>query len=84
MPIPGSCSGTTLRRVYAVDLHAPMAYGEQERREPHGAARALLLVASKQPAAVRAAFQAAAPVSRKGTDKVRGKRGGAQTRSKAA
>jgi len=32
---------------------------EQERREPHGPARALLLVASKQPAAVRAAFEAA-------------------------
>src|SRR3990170_3105753 len=46
---------------------------EQERREPHGPARALLLVASKQPAAVRAAFQAATPVSRKGTYKVRGK-----------
>jgi putative transcriptional regulator len=36
---------------------------EQERREPHGPARALLLVASKQPAAVRAAFEAAKPVS---------------------
>lgn len=32
---------------------------EQARREPHGPARALLLVASKQPAAVRAAFNAA-------------------------
>ena len=30
---------------------------EQARREPHGPARALLLVASKQPAAVRAAFK---------------------------
>ena len=29
---------------------------EQARREPHGPARALLLVASKQPGAVRAAF----------------------------
>jgi putative transcriptional regulator len=37
---------------------------EQERREPHGPARALLLVASKQPAAVRAAFEAAKPASR--------------------
>ena len=36
---------------------------EQERREPHGPARALLLVASRQPAAVRAAFEAAKPVS---------------------
>jgi len=57
---------------------------EQERREPHGPARALLLVASKQPAAVRAAFQAAAPISRKATYKVRGKHGGTPTRSKAA
>ena len=32
---------------------------EQARREPHGPARALLLVAAKQPAAVRAAFNAA-------------------------
>ena len=32
---------------------------EQARREPHGPARALLLVASKQPAAVRAAFMGA-------------------------
>ena len=31
---------------------------EQARREPQGPARALLLVASKQPAAVRAAFRA--------------------------
>ena len=38
---------------------------EQDRREPQGPARALLLVASKQPAAVRAAFAAAQPVSRK-------------------
>ena len=35
---------------------------EQARREPHGPARALLLVASKQPAAVRAAFKDARPV----------------------
>lgn len=37
---------------------------EQARREPQGPARALLLVASKQPAAVRAAFNASRPVSR--------------------
>lgn len=37
---------------------------EQERREPHGPARALLLVASREPAAVRKAFQAAAPTPR--------------------
>ena len=42
---------------------------EQERREPQGPARALLLVASKQPAAVRAAFEAAKPIPRKGTYK---------------
>ena len=30
---------------------------EQSRREPQGPARALLLVASKQPAAVKAAFE---------------------------
>ena len=34
---------------------------EQARREPHGPARALLLVASKQPAAVRAAFRDSMP-----------------------
>ncbi len=37
---------------------------EQARREPHGPARALLLVASKQPAAVRAAFEDSRPVTR--------------------
>lgn len=37
---------------------------EQERREPHGPARALLLVASKEPGAVRKAFQAAVPALR--------------------
>ncbi len=36
---------------------------EQERRQPHGSARALLLVASKQPAAVRAAFESAKPTT---------------------
>jgi putative transcriptional regulator len=44
---------------------------EQERREPQGPARALLLVASKQPAAVFAALEAAKkPVVRSGTRKV--------------
>ena len=57
---------------------------EQERREPQGPARALLLVASKQPAAVRAAFEAAKPISRKGTYKA-GVRGIAtHVRAKAA
>lgn len=37
---------------------------EQGRREPRGAARSLLLVASKEPAAVRKAFDAALPPSR--------------------
>ena len=57
---------------------------EQERREPQGPARALLLVASKQPAAVRAAFEAAKPIPRKGTYKA-GVRGTAtHARAKAA
>ena len=38
---------------------------EQERREPHGPARSLLLVAAKQPAAVREAFKSAASIPRK-------------------
>jgi putative transcriptional regulator len=38
---------------------------EQERREPHGPARSLLLVAAKQPAAVREAFKSAAPSPKK-------------------
>ena len=46
---------------------------EQERREPQGPARALLLVASKQPAAVLAALEAAKPVVRSGRDKVAAK-----------
>jgi putative transcriptional regulator len=37
---------------------------EQARREPHGPARALLLVAAKQPRAVREAFKAAMPAAR--------------------
>jgi putative transcriptional regulator len=37
---------------------------EQQRREPQGAARSLLLVAAKQPTAVRAAFKAAMPPAR--------------------
>lgn len=57
---------------------------EQERREPQGPARALLLVASKQPAAVRAAFEAAAPVSRNAAYKARGRRGNVKPRLKAA
>lgn len=44
---------------------------EQARREPHGPARALLLVASKQPAAVRAAFAGAKPALRARTPKKR-------------
>lgn len=47
---------------------------EQERREPQGPARALLLVASKQPAAVRAAFNAAKPTPSKGTYKAGARR----------
>ena len=34
---------------------------EQERREPQGPARSLLLVAAKQPQAVRAAFKSVMP-----------------------
>jgi putative transcriptional regulator len=37
---------------------------EQARREPHGPARALLLLAAKQPRAVREAFKAAMPTAR--------------------
>ncbi|MGQ0653736.1 MAG: helix-turn-helix domain-containing protein [Betaproteobacteria bacterium] len=37
---------------------------EQARREPHGPARALLLVAAKQPRAVREAFKTAMPTTR--------------------
>jgi putative transcriptional regulator len=53
---------------------------EQERREPQGPARALLLVASKQPAAVLAAMEAAKPVVRSGTHKVAAKRKTLQAR----
>lgn len=38
---------------------------EQKRREPHGPARSLLLVAARQPAAVRKAFKAAMPAGKK-------------------
>ncbi len=38
---------------------------EQERREPRGPARSLLLIAAKQPAAVREAFKSAASIPRK-------------------
>lgn len=55
---------------------------EQARREPQGPARALLLVASKQPAAVRAAFETAQPVARKAAFKAGKKR--AAPRAKAA
>jgi len=37
---------------------------EQERREPHGPARALLLVAAKQPQAVRQAFRSMMPTAK--------------------
>ena len=37
---------------------------EQERREPQGPARSLLLVAAKQPQAVRAAFKSVMPAPR--------------------
>jgi len=37
---------------------------EQARREPHGPARSLLLVAAKQPQAVREAFKAVSPAPR--------------------
>src|SRR6266850_6041419 len=38
---------------------------EQARREPHGPARSLLLVASTDPAAVRGAFEKLARIQRK-------------------
>lgn len=47
---------------------------EQERREPQGPARALLLVASRQPAAVRAAFESVKRASHKGAYKPKEKR----------
>lgn len=47
---------------------------EQQRREPHGPARSLLLVAAKQPRAVIAAFKAgSAKPTRKGYKKSRPK-----------
>jgi putative transcriptional regulator len=57
---------------------------EQERREPQGPARALLLVASKQPAAVRAAFEFAKPAFRTRPKKAAAKRGSVGARAKAA
>ena len=54
---------------------------EQERREPQGPARALLLVASKQPAAVLAAREAAKPVVRSGTHKMAAKSKSPQARA---
>ncbi|MEK6593303.1 MAG: transcriptional regulator [Pseudomonadota bacterium] len=56
---------------------------EQARREPQGPARALLLVASKQPGAVRAAFDAAKPVARTRANR-QGGRVMARARTKAA
>lgn len=38
---------------------------EQQRREPRGAARSLLLVAARQPEAVRVAFQSAAAAQKR-------------------
>ena len=55
---------------------------EQERREPQGPARALLLVASKQPAAVRAAFEAAKPALRTRAHKTAEKRISVHARAK--
>ncbi len=57
---------------------------EQERREPQGPARALLLVASKQPAAVRAAFESAKPALKAAPKKSPAKRSVAGQRAKAA
>ena len=57
---------------------------EQARREPQGPARALLLVASKQPAAVRAAFDAARPVARTRAYRQQGRHVTARAHSKAA
>jgi putative transcriptional regulator len=57
---------------------------EQERREPQGPARALLLVASKQPAAVRAAFESAKTAFRAKPNKAQAKRSLAGPRAKAA
>lgn len=53
---------------------------EQARREPQGPARTLLLVAAKQPAAVRTAFKAAAPAARV---KAHAKRGAEVSRARA-
>lgn len=57
---------------------------EQARREPQGPARALLMVASKQPAAVRAAFETAQPVARKAIIKAGKKRAVPPPGTKAA
>jgi transcriptional regulator with XRE-family HTH domain len=57
---------------------------EQERREPQGPARALLLVAS-QPAAVLAALEAAKkPVVRSGTRKIAATKLSPQSRATSA
>jgi putative transcriptional regulator len=57
---------------------------EQERREPQGPARALLLVASKQPAAVRAAFESAKSALKAAPKRSHAKRLAAGPRAKAA
>ena len=44
---------------------------EQKRREPQGPARALLLVAAKQPRAVRAAFNSMSSAKARGTKRAR-------------
>jgi len=46
---------------------------EQSRREPHGPARALLLVAASDPDAVRAAFQKVATSQRRRATRRKGK-----------
>lgn len=55
--------------------------GEQERREPQGPARALLLIASKRPAAVLAALEAAIAVVRGGAHKMAAKSKSLQARA---
>ena len=50
-------SQSEFARFMGVSL-ATLRNWEQQRREPHGPARSLLLVAAKQPRAVMAAFKA--------------------------
>jgi putative transcriptional regulator len=54
---------------------------EQKRREPQGPARALLLVADKQPRAVRAAFNSIPTAKERAT---KGARATARSKAKAA